>query len=59
MRDVRVTTFVVRVTRDPAGGLSGFVERVSDGLKERVPGDLDTVGAVIRRLLPCSKEERT
>jgi hypothetical protein len=53
MRDIRVTTFVVRVTRDPAGGLSGTIERVSDGFKERLPGDLDSVGAVIRRLLPA------
>lgn len=52
MRDVRVTTFVVRVTQDPAGSLSGIVERVSDGFKERLPSDLDTVGAIIRRLLP-------
>ena len=53
MRDVRVTTFVVRVTQDPAGGLSGTVERVSDGFKERLPRDLETVGAIIRRLLPA------
>jgi hypothetical protein len=59
MRGVQVTTFVVRVTRDPAGRLSGIVERVADGFKERLPDDLDTIGAVIRRLLPCPKEERT
>jgi hypothetical protein len=53
MRDVRITTFVVRVTQDPAGGLSGIIERVSDGFKERLPRDLDTVGTVIRRLLPA------
>jgi hypothetical protein len=52
MGTVRVTTFVVRVTHDPAGGLSGIVERVSDGLKERLSGDLEAVGAIIGRLLP-------
>jgi hypothetical protein len=57
MRDVRVTTFVVRITQDATGALSGIVERVSDGFKERLSSDLDTVGALIRRLLP--KEERT
>ncbi len=53
MRDMRVTTFVVRVTQDPTGGLSGIVERVSDGFKERLTTDLETVGAIIRRLLPA------
>ena len=53
MRDMRITTFVVRVTQDPTGGVSGTIERVADGFKERLPRDLEAVGAIIRRLLPA------
>ena len=35
------------------GGVSGTIERVADGFKERLPRDLETVGAIIRRLLPA------
>ena len=34
----------VRVTQDPMGGVSGTIERVTDGFKERLTRDLETVG---------------
>ena len=52
VEDARLTTFIVRVTQDGSGRVSGVVERVRDGRKEPLPGDLAGVGAVIERLLP-------
>jgi hypothetical protein len=45
-----VATFIVRLTRDPAGRLRGTVERARTGEKARVARARD-VGAVIWRML--------
>jgi hypothetical protein len=44
------TTFVVRVTRDARGGVSGVVERVATGAKQRFEG-FDAIGRVIAGML--------
>ena len=43
-------TFVVRLTRDELGRISGVVEQVKTGLKARVEG-LDTVGRAIGEMI--------
>jgi hypothetical protein len=40
------TTFVVRIARDARGGVSGVVERVATGAKQRFEG-FDAIGRVI------------
>jgi hypothetical protein len=43
-------TFVVRLTRDEAGRITGIVEQVKTGLKARVEG-LDAVGRAIGEMI--------
>ena len=43
-------TFVVRLTRDKVGHVTGVVEQVKTGLKARVEG-LDAVGRVIGEMI--------
>jgi hypothetical protein len=43
-------TFVVRLTRDEAGRITGVVEQVKTGLKARVEG-LDAVGRAIGEMI--------
>ena len=43
-------SFVVRVSLDPGGQLTGIVERVATGAKQAFTG-VDAVGAVIARML--------
>jgi hypothetical protein len=43
-------TFVVRLTRDNVGRITGVVEKVSTGLKARVEG-LDAVGRAIGEMI--------
>ena len=54
---VTFTIFVIQVNQHPAGGLSGVVERVRDGVKAALPADLADVGTIIRRLLPPAPPE--
>jgi len=44
-------TFVVRLTRDKVGRITGVVEQVKTGLKVRVEG-LEALGRVIGEMLP-------
>jgi hypothetical protein len=60
----RAMTFVVRVAPDEKGRLTGIVERVSTGAKERVQ-TLESIGLVIAQMITTetrsregSKEER-
>lgn len=43
-------TFVVRIAREPAGGVSGVVERVRTGEKARFRG-LEAVGGVLAAMM--------
>ena len=43
-------TFVVRLTRDRAGRITGVVEQVKTGRKARVEG-LDAVGRAIAKMI--------
>jgi hypothetical protein len=45
-----VSTFIVRITREPRGRLRGTVERVRTGEKERFT-NATAIGAVIERML--------
>ena len=44
------TTFIVRVSRGPAGGIKAVVERVSSGSKVQVDGT-DPIGPAIAQML--------
>jgi hypothetical protein len=46
-------TFVVRLTRDEVGRITGVVEQVKTGLKARVEG-LDAVGRAIGEMIAPS-----
>jgi len=46
----RTMTFVLRLTRDEAGHITGVVELVKTGLKARVEG-LDAVGRTIGEMI--------
>jgi hypothetical protein len=48
--EASMMTFVVRLTRDEAGRITGVVERVKTGLKARVE-DLDAVGRAIGEMI--------
>jgi hypothetical protein len=55
--------FVVRVVRDPSGGLTGIVERMRTGAKARFEG-ASAIGPLIARMLaeaddPATREEET
>lgn len=52
-----VLTFIVRITRDPGGGLRGTVERVRTGEKERFTG-ADGIGEVVERMLDDDPQAR-
>ena len=43
-------TFIVRVSVDGAGGVSGIVERVQTGQKKRFEG-IEAIGPLIARML--------
>ena len=45
-------TFVVRLSRDDTGRLTGVVERVRTGEKARVD-DLDAIGRAIAQMMPA------
>ena len=46
-------TFIIRLTRDQVGRISGVVEQVKPGLKARVVG-LDAVGRAIGEMIAPS-----
>jgi len=48
-------SFIVRVSRDPAGRLSGVVERVQTGEKDRFAGTM-RLGHLIGRMLAAEEE---
>jgi hypothetical protein len=48
-------SFIVRVSRDDAGQLSGTVERVKTGEKHRFQ-DPETVGRLIARMVAAEEE---
>ena len=52
-----VLTFIVRITRDPAGRLRGTVERVRTGQKERFR-DAEGIGGVIERMLQDDHQQK-
>lgn len=49
------TSFIVRVSIDPAGRLAGAVERVRTGEKRGFDG-IDTIAAVIARMMTPGEE---
>jgi hypothetical protein len=49
-----VVTFIVRTSRDPGGRLSGVVERVRTGEKERFTGS-DGLGRLIERMVTATE----
>lgn len=51
-----VLSFLVRITREPRGRLSGTVERVRTGRKERFH-DAAAIGGVIERMLQDDHRE--
>lgn len=51
-----VLSFLVRITREPRGRLSGTVERVRTGRKERFR-DAAAIGGVIERMLQDDHRE--
>lgn len=52
----RLMTFVVRVTVDEAGRMSGIVERVRTGEKERFEG-VEAIGSLILRWSQFTAEQ--
>lgn len=50
-------TFIVRVSQDEAGQLSGIVERVRTGEKQRFYGPA-TIGQIIERTVAAESEEQ-
>lgn len=50
-------TFIVRITRDEAGRLTGVVERVRTGEKARFDG-LDGIAAAIARMVAADREDQ-
>lgn len=57
MRAVRRTSFVVRVSQDGRGQVSGVVERVATGGKEAF-STVEAIGRVILAMLPGARGER-
>jgi hypothetical protein len=51
-----VITFIVRMTRDDAGGLRGVIERAATGAKQPVES-CEAVGAVIAAMLAAERKE--
>lgn len=49
-REDRQAVFIVRLTRDPAGRVTGVVERVRTGEKERFTG-VEEIGPLVAELL--------
>ena len=56
VRRVERVSFVVRVTHEPPGDVSGVIERVSTGAKEAFTG-VEAIGAVIARMLGSAAGE--
>ena len=48
------STYIIRVTHEPAGGISGVVERVRTGLKTRFDGS-DGLCRLIREIVLSEK----
>ena len=48
--------FIVRLARDAAGNVTGVVERVRNGQKERFTA-LEEVGAIVRQMLADDEGE--
>jgi len=51
MNRVKRVSFVVRLVQDRRGEISGVIERVATGAKERFSG-VGAIGEVMRRMLP-------
>jgi hypothetical protein len=57
MTDTPLTaTFIVRVVHEPAGGVSGVVERVRTGIKEQFQSR-EALCRLIERMLVQDKDE--
>jgi hypothetical protein len=52
----QASTFIIRLVHQPAGGISGVVERVRTGLKEKFDGR-EALCGLIQKMLVKDKEE--
>ena len=55
-RETHLAVFIVRLARDPTGRVTGVVERVRTGKKERVAA-VEEIGSILAEMLEREESE--